>query len=237
MGLRFRKSVKIAPGVRLNFGKKSTSVSLGGKGARFTVNSTGKKTASVGIPGTGLYYTESVGGGKKTRKDKSNMSALKKEAAPTKKAKKPIFKKWWFWTILVGIVFSVATGGGVDAPEEAPQQVQEETVKDQTEAESVVTEEPEAAPTPEPEEADPVPEPEVSEPEPPVEEPKVEEPVPEEPVAEPEPPSAEPIGEIVYVSKSGKKYHSIPDCSGMKKPLEMTKAEAEKTRKPCENCW
>lgn len=57
MGFRFRKSIKIAPGVRVNIGKKSTSISFGGKGARYTVSSTGRKTASVGIPGTGISYT------------------------------------------------------------------------------------------------------------------------------------------------------------------------------------
>ena len=37
MGFRFRKSVKIAPGVRLNLNRKSASISLGGKGAHYTV--------------------------------------------------------------------------------------------------------------------------------------------------------------------------------------------------------
>lgn len=58
MGLRFRKSIKIAPGVRLNFGKKSTSISFGGKGFRYTINSKGQRRTTVGIPGTGIYYTE-----------------------------------------------------------------------------------------------------------------------------------------------------------------------------------
>lgn len=58
MGLRFRKSFKIAPGVKLNLNKKSSSVTFGGKGAHYTVNSKGKTTKSVGIPGTGIYYTE-----------------------------------------------------------------------------------------------------------------------------------------------------------------------------------
>lgn len=61
MGLRFRKSIKLLPGVRLNLNKKSTSISFGGRGARYTVSSTGKKTASVGIPGTGLSYSTTVG--------------------------------------------------------------------------------------------------------------------------------------------------------------------------------
>lgn len=58
MGLRFRKSVKIAPGVRLNLNKKSTSVTFGGKGFHHTVSSTGKRTSTVGIPGTGLSYSK-----------------------------------------------------------------------------------------------------------------------------------------------------------------------------------
>lgn len=66
MGLRFRKSFKVAPGIKLNLNKKSTSVTFGGKGAHYTVSSTGKKTKSVGIPGTGLYYTETSSGKKDT---------------------------------------------------------------------------------------------------------------------------------------------------------------------------
>lgn len=61
MGTRFRKSVKIAPGVRANFGKKSASLSFGTKGARYTVSSTGKKTTTVGIPGTGLSHVSTSG--------------------------------------------------------------------------------------------------------------------------------------------------------------------------------
>lgn len=48
MGFRFRKSFKVAPGVRLNLGKKSASVSFGGKGARHTISTTGRRTSSVG---------------------------------------------------------------------------------------------------------------------------------------------------------------------------------------------
>lgn len=144
MGLRFRKSVKIAPGIRLNFNKKSTSVSFGGKGATYTVNSTGKKTTSVGIPGTGLYYTESVGGKKK---GKGNML---KKAEKAQKVKKPFFKKWWFWTILVLILVGGAGGSGNnETADDTTKQVQSITVsgqrddaaKDQTK--STVTTEPE----------------------------------------------------------------------------------------------
>lgn len=63
MGLRFRKSFKIAPGVKLNLNKKSAGITFGGKGAHFTMNTKGKNTTSVGVPGSGLYYTSTSGGG------------------------------------------------------------------------------------------------------------------------------------------------------------------------------
>lgn len=62
MGLRFRKSIKLGGGAKLNIGKKSVGMSVGGKGARYTVNSSGRRTKSVGIPGTGLSYVSTSGG-------------------------------------------------------------------------------------------------------------------------------------------------------------------------------
>ena len=72
MGLRFRKSFKVAPGVKVNLNKKSTSVTFGGKGFHKTYSSSGKKTTSVGIPGTGAYYTTSSGGGSGSKKPSSH---------------------------------------------------------------------------------------------------------------------------------------------------------------------
>lgn len=43
--------------------------------------------------------------------------------------------------------------------------------------------------------------------------------------------------DIVWTSKSGKKYHNKPDCSNMKSPNEITLAEAiEKGYEPCKRC-
>lgn len=47
MGLRIRKSIKIAPGVRLNFGKKGISTSIGKRGAGITIGPTGTTLMSV----------------------------------------------------------------------------------------------------------------------------------------------------------------------------------------------
>lgn len=79
MGLRFRKSFKAAPGVKVNLNKKSVGVTLGTKGAHYTINSKGRRTATIGIPGTGLSYTTTAGGKKKTSGQKaSTKSAMNK---------------------------------------------------------------------------------------------------------------------------------------------------------------
>lgn len=57
MGFRFRKSIKIAPGVRFNVGTKSMGVSFGGRGLRYSINSRTGGRATVGLPGTGISYS------------------------------------------------------------------------------------------------------------------------------------------------------------------------------------
>lgn len=78
MGWRFRKSIKILPGVRLNFNKNSTSVSIGSKRSGITINSKTGVTARTSIPGTGLSYSEKISSGKKS-------TPAKKRNTPTAK--------------------------------------------------------------------------------------------------------------------------------------------------------
>lgn len=56
MGWRFRNSVKILPGIRLNFGKSGISTSLGGRGASLNIGSKGTRS-TIGVPGTGISYS------------------------------------------------------------------------------------------------------------------------------------------------------------------------------------
>ena len=63
MGMRFKKSIGLGKGARLNLGKGSVGVSVGAKGARYSVNSRRGVTTSVGIPGTGVSYSNTSGGG------------------------------------------------------------------------------------------------------------------------------------------------------------------------------
>jgi hypothetical protein len=66
MGFRFRRSIRLMPGVRLNVGRKSASASIGIRGLSYTAGSMGRRV-TVGLPGTGLYWTRElrngVGGG------------------------------------------------------------------------------------------------------------------------------------------------------------------------------
>lgn len=97
MGFRFRKSLKIAPGVRMNFGKKSVGMSFGGKGFRKSFNSRGKSTTSVGIPGTGLSYVS-------TSSKKSNKGSTKKMSSSEKKI------SWWILAVPALIIIFILGG-------------------------------------------------------------------------------------------------------------------------------
>lgn len=58
MGFRFRKGVRIAPGLRLNITKHGiSSLSLGGKGLTYNIGKKGTR-ATGGLPGSGLSYSE-----------------------------------------------------------------------------------------------------------------------------------------------------------------------------------
>ena len=55
MAIRFRRSIKLIPGVHLNIGKTGVSVSAGIRGASITAGKRGVY-GNVGLTGTGLSY-------------------------------------------------------------------------------------------------------------------------------------------------------------------------------------
>ena len=67
MGFRLRKSIKIAPGLRVNVGKRGVSMTAGRRGASVTVGGRGTY-ANVGLPGTGISYRQKIGGGSSDRR-------------------------------------------------------------------------------------------------------------------------------------------------------------------------
>lgn len=72
MGTRFRKSFKIAPGVKVNVGKKSVGISVGGKYGGVSVNSKTGARARVSAPGTGLSYSEKIGRSRRNSNKKTD---------------------------------------------------------------------------------------------------------------------------------------------------------------------
>jgi hypothetical protein len=77
MNFRFRRSIKIAPGIRINISKSGLSTSVGGRG--LTWNSRGALTAS--IPGTGVSYRTNLSPENKANKAQAAKSLS--ETLPT----------------------------------------------------------------------------------------------------------------------------------------------------------
>jgi hypothetical protein len=73
MGFRFRRSIKLAPGIRLNVSKSGVSASIGRRGATVNISEKGTR-ATVGIPGTGISYSEKLSSTEQGRGDATGLS-------------------------------------------------------------------------------------------------------------------------------------------------------------------
>lgn len=85
MGLRFRKSIKLAPGIKLNVGKKSAGISIGGKYGGVSLNSKTGSHSRISVPGTGISYT--ISGHKSSKKRTYKSSAYSKQKELQKQLK------------------------------------------------------------------------------------------------------------------------------------------------------
>jgi len=63
--MRFRKSIKLAPGIRMNLSGSGVSWTLGPRGASIGIGKRGT-FLNTGLPGTGLYSRDRIGGGSGT---------------------------------------------------------------------------------------------------------------------------------------------------------------------------
>lgn len=61
MGFRFRKSVNLGGGFRVNLSKSGVGYSWGTKGLRITKTAKGKSRVTASIPGTGISYSTESG--------------------------------------------------------------------------------------------------------------------------------------------------------------------------------
>lgn len=107
MGFRFRRSVRLFPGVRLNASKSGLSMSVGTRGAWYTIGSKGRRRTTLGLPGTGISYTQSTHAHRAlppllTRRDVED------------EYRRSVIRGRFYWAVIVFVVvwyvWSVATG-------------------------------------------------------------------------------------------------------------------------------
>jgi Protein of unknown function (DUF4236) len=97
MAFRFRRSIKIFPGIRLNFGKRGVLTSVGVRGTHVTFGKTGTRT-TVGLPGSGLSFTHL------DKQRRERLVAL----APSLNSSASPGKDWRGWLWIAPIVFAIA---------------------------------------------------------------------------------------------------------------------------------
>lgn len=78
MGIRYRKSINLGKGFRINMSKTGPGFSWGGKGFRITRTANGNIRGSAYIPGTGIGYQKDFGNPQKRIKTNKNKSAKSK---------------------------------------------------------------------------------------------------------------------------------------------------------------
>ena len=72
MGFRYRKSINLGKGFRVNISKSGIGYSYGVKGARITKTANGRTRQTLSIPGTGISYVSESGSQKPTNNVKES---------------------------------------------------------------------------------------------------------------------------------------------------------------------
>lgn len=81
MGFRYRKSINLGNGFRVNMSKSGPGFSWGGKGYRITKTANGNIRGTAYIPGTGISYQKDFGNPHKKIKGKSNTTNASKNTS------------------------------------------------------------------------------------------------------------------------------------------------------------
>lgn len=101
MTWNFRKRIKIAPGVHLNFSKGGVSTSIGPNGAKINIGKSGTYL-NTSIPGTGLYSRQKISGKKVSTPRSSFMDSSSQGKSLSGNSILIVFA---FILLLVGILF------------------------------------------------------------------------------------------------------------------------------------
>lgn len=120
MGIRFRKRVKVLPGVTLNFSKSGISTTIGTRGASVNIGKNGVY-GNAGIPGTGIYMREKIAGSKKSKAKKSTRNTYTNIDTPIStqtgipESNAPATDNFSFgcMTVVVSIIFGIFFAWGL----------------------------------------------------------------------------------------------------------------------------
>lgn len=105
MAFRFRKSVKVAPGVRLNVSKSGLSTSVGTKGASMNLSSKGTRV-SASVPGTGMSWTKRTRTtGASQRKPAKRIARERSRRDAQAEALDESTGLSWLWALLFGPIY------------------------------------------------------------------------------------------------------------------------------------
>lgn len=99
MKIRFRKRMKIAPGVTLNISRTGLSGTVGPRGLSMNVGKKGTYL-NAGIPGTGLYT--------RTRLDRPAGTKGTSPAPPRPRTKGPRWLGHLFWVAVTFLILIIA---------------------------------------------------------------------------------------------------------------------------------
>lgn len=93
MGMRFRKSINLGGGTKLNISKSGIGVSTGVKGFRKSVNTSGRARTTMSIPGTGVSYVKETGSGTRHNAGRKSSGFSSNSSASGGSPKKPFFQR------------------------------------------------------------------------------------------------------------------------------------------------
>ena len=98
MGMRFRKSINLGGGARVNISKSGIGGSIGGDGYRYTKKANGGTRKTAYIPGTGISYVKESG-------SKSKKKSVEVKAMPQGKVENHIeFAFFWIIYRVMGFI-------------------------------------------------------------------------------------------------------------------------------------
>jgi hypothetical protein len=105
MPFGFRKSFKIAPGLRFNVSKRGVGISSGRRGMRVSASTNRKARFTASIPKTGLSYTTTLGGSSKKRRkvkaEQPSPASVNPTLLPLRTGAGP---KYLLWAVIAIIV-------------------------------------------------------------------------------------------------------------------------------------